>query len=258
MYKLLLVDDEVHTRNALCDYFPWDENGFEIAGQCENGMEALEFIKNNPVDVVLCDIEMPVMSGIDLARKLSSDKSKVKVVFLSAYRDFEYAQKAIIYGVRDYVIKPIRYREIVDVFTRIRNELNNEVIIPLSSSAENNKSLNECNYNEAVIKEVIKYLETNFRDASLEGAAQHVHMSAKYLSMFFRNKTGKHFSDYLASIRMQMAARLLKDIKYRAYEVGEMVGYSNPKNFTRAFKSYYHVSPKEFRSAGRNMEKNIL
>jgi len=258
MYKLILVDDEVQTRNALCNYFPWDENGFEIVGQCENGMEALEFIQKNPVDVILCDIEMPVKSGIDLAKELFADKHKIKIVFLSAFRDFEYAQKAIIYGVRDYVIKPIRYKEMVEVFARIRDELDNDILVPPSSHSDHHTVINDYNYNECVISEVIKYLENNYKDASLDGAAHDVHMSAKYLSMFFRDKTGRYFSDYLATIRMQKAAQLLKDIRYKTYEVALMVGYSNPKNFTRAFKSYFHKSPKEYRATGKSTRSSVL
>ncbi|UUZ94754.1 helix-turn-helix transcriptional regulator [Paenibacillus sp. P25] len=75
-------------------------------------------------------------------------------------------------------------------------------------------------------------------------------MNPYYLSKYFKSKTGENFSDYLTRIRMNTAAELLKDIKYKTYEVSEMVGYSSAKNFTRTFRKYFGQSPKEF----RNME----
>ncbi|UUZ79132.1 helix-turn-helix domain-containing protein [Paenibacillus sp. P26] len=75
-------------------------------------------------------------------------------------------------------------------------------------------------------------------------------MNPYYLSKYFKSKTGENFSDYLTRIRMNTAAEPLKDIKYKTYEVSEMVGYSGAKNFTRTFRKYFGQSPKEF----RNME----
>ena len=100
LYSLLVVDDEPGTRNTLCSCFPWEDIGFNIVFQANNGQEALDYIRQHPVDVVLCDIRMPVLSGIDLARELYLSKSPTKVVFLSGYRDFEYAKKALDFGVK--------------------------------------------------------------------------------------------------------------------------------------------------------------
>lgn len=106
MYKILIADDVAEICNGLSLYFPWHEFGFEVAGQAADGAQVMEFIASNPVDVLLCDIKMPVMDGIAVAKELFYRKSPVKIVFISAYKEFEYAKKALAYGVVDYLVKP--------------------------------------------------------------------------------------------------------------------------------------------------------
>ena len=103
LYELLLVDDEESSRNGLATYFPWEEQGFHICGQVSDGKKALEFLETKRVHVVLTDISMPGMDGIELARQIHEKQKHPCVVFLSAYDDFQYAQQAIRYGVRFYI-----------------------------------------------------------------------------------------------------------------------------------------------------------
>lgn len=246
MYKLIIVDDEAEIRDGLGHYFPWNQLGFEIVARLENGVQALEFIENNSVDVMLCDIKMPFMDGLELAKVLHSKNSKIKILLLSGYREFEYAREALRYGVKDYLIKPSRYDELIKVFSNIKQELafESEQLDSLPS-ADLSQGFN---YAEKVIGVIKTYVRENFQTATLEEAAQLVHMNSFYLSKFFKDKTGENFSDYLLGIRMNKAAQLLNDISYKTYEISEMVGYSNSKNFTRTFKKYFGKTPKEFRS----------
>lgn len=246
MYRLLVVDDEDEVRNAICNYFPWSTVGFEVIGQKSNGREALEFICHQPVDVVLCDIRMPVMSGIDLARECGKN---VKIVFISAYRDFEYAKKALSLGVRNYIVKPCKFNEIEDTFSKLRAELDEERTAG-NSSVRNHPAPDEPNvdaFSMKIISAVKDYLARHYKDATLEAAAELVHMNPNYLSVFFKNKTGQNFSGCVIDIRMRKAAELLRNIDYKIYDISGMIGYSNSKNFCRTFKHYYGKTPKEFR-----------
>ncbi|MFD0677511.1 MULTISPECIES: response regulator transcription factor [unclassified Paenibacillus] len=238
MYKLLIADDEYEIRNGLSNYFPWNETGFEVVSAAENGMQVIEYIANHTVDVLLCDIQMPVMTGIDVARELHRQKSPVKIIFLSGYKDFEFAQQALIYGVKNYIVKPTKYEDLMCIFMGIREELNRE-----------GKSACEGGISDKVIAVIKNYVKEHYRDAALEEAAKLVHMSPFYISKYFKQKTGENFSDYVISIKMQKAAQFLKEIDYKTYEISEMIGYSNPKNFTRTFKNYFGKSPREFRNA---------
>lgn len=250
MYKLLVVDDELETRNALCNYFPWCETGFSIIAQLENGKKALEYIQSNPVDVVLCDIKMPVMDGLELAEELQKMNSSLKVVLMSGYREFEYAHKAVTLGVKGYVVKPAKYRELMDLFTKLKDELDKHPLLLQPEDpfiTQQSKKEISCNLNDKIVSSVIGYIDENFKDATLEEAAKIVHLNANYLSQFFKQRTGQNFSDYLINVKMQKAAQLLKNINYKTYEVSELVGYSNAKNFTRTFKSYFGKNPREYR-----------
>ncbi|UUZ79021.1 response regulator [Paenibacillus sp. P26] len=239
MYKLLIADDEYEIRNGLSNYFPWSDVGFEVVSQAENGPQVIEYTETHEVDVLLCDIRMPRMTGIEVARELYSRNSPVKVIFLSGYKDFEFAQQALIYGVKNYIVKPTNYEDLYHIFMGIKEELNRE----------RKKAPGEESVSDKVIAVIKNYVQECYRDAALEDAAELVHMSPYYISKYFKQKTGENFSDYVISVKMQKAAQFLKEIDYKTYEISEMIGYSNPKNFTRTFKKYFGKSPREFRNA---------
>lgn len=126
MYRLIIADDEKVILKGLRDYIDWKEMGFQVVETFEDGKEALEYIKSNLVDVVLSDIEMAEVSGLELARYISEQKTGHKVVIVSSYKEFEYARKAVEYGVEYYLLKPIHIGEVKDVFHKIAKELEEE------------------------------------------------------------------------------------------------------------------------------------
>ena len=252
MYNLIIVDDELEIKNGLCNYFPWNEIGFQVAGQFSNGLEAFQYLLEFPADIVLCDIRMPFMTGIDLARELRERKINVDIVFLSGYREFDYAQQALIYGVKNYIVKPTKYRELVDVFTRIKTELDLRRETAGSSSPPSGKTPapETQGYYEKIIKTVKDYTSENYKDATLEEASRLVHLSPYYLSKLFKEKTEENFSDFLIRTKMQKARELLNDIQYKTYEISDLVGYKNSNNFTRTFKKYFGHTPSFYRNNG--------
>lgn len=249
MYKLLIADDEIEIRTGLTNYFPWEDIGFKVVAQAANGQEALDYIHEDPVDVVLCDIKMPVMTGLEFAEQIYKSNYKTKVILLSGFKEFEYAQQALKYGVKGYIIKPTKYNELLELFTNIKTSLDDHHTSsnePIEYSYHNEK----ISYNERIIKNVKSYVRENFQIATLASASSHVYMSPNYLSKFFKENTGFNFSDYLLKIRMEKSKELLEDISLKIYEISETVGYRDPKNFTRAFKKFYGISPRSFREHG--------
>lgn len=243
MYNLLITDDESEIRNGLSNYFPWHEFGYRVIGQASDGEEALAFIAGQPVDVLLCDIRMPTLTGIEVAERLFREHSDVKVILLSGFKEFEYAQSALQYGVKRYLTKPTKYAEIAEVFGQLKNELDRtkQASAPLPSAPENISG-------DQTIDKVKAYLHNNLAGATLESAAKHVFLNPYYLSKYFKTKTGENFSDFLTKLRMDKAAELLRLTSNKTYEISEAVGYSNAKNFTRMFRSYYGMTPREYRN----------
>lgn len=126
MYKVLLVDDEILVREAISAKVEWTQLGFELAGDCENGKEAIEFLKETPVDVVLTDICMPYLDGMQLSKYIYENLPQTSIIIFSGYSDFEYAKQAIQYKVSEYILKPVTKQELSEVLLRIREKLDSE------------------------------------------------------------------------------------------------------------------------------------
>ena len=238
MYRLILVEDDYQIRMGLSNFFPWNSIGFQLLKSFENGSRALDYLRVHKVDVVLTDIKMPVMNGLELAKELKDLSPDTLVIFLSAYRSFDYACEALDYGVRNYIVKSAKYDDLIEIFTSLKEELDNKTarVQPAAPSP----ALQPDNQ---IIRQVMEAIDSNVAHASLQYLADLVQINPVYLSRLFKEKTGMNFSDYILKKKMEMAATLLKSTNSTIYEISEMTGYSNDKNFSRAFKKYYGVSP---------------
>ena len=174
MYKLILVDDEIEIISGLKNYFPWHDIGFEVIGTFSNGKQALNFLAKNTVDVVLTDIKMPIMDGIELIRRLKEMEYEAVFVLLSGYREFEYAKSALELGVKNYIVKPTKYSQLCDVFTKIRMELDRKYTSEQGNPEKSNEIIDA---NVQIIKNIKKYVNMNYREVTLEKAAEHVRLN---------------------------------------------------------------------------------
>lgn len=127
MYKLTIVDDEEEVRRGILQKIDWNKFGFEVAGEAENGREALDLIEENIPDVVITDITMPLMNGLELAAILRDRYPTVKTVILTGFDDFKYAQQAIKYGVADYILKPVLPKDIGDLISKLKMQIDDEI-----------------------------------------------------------------------------------------------------------------------------------
>ncbi len=126
MYKIMIVEDNASTREGLCRNIPWAENNIEVIADLPNGKEAVEHLKKDLPDVVITDIVMPIMDGLALTHVIKQEYPDIKVIILSAYDEFEYAQEAIKTGVFDYVMKPFDYQCLLDTVKKALNEKKQE------------------------------------------------------------------------------------------------------------------------------------
>lgn len=127
MYKLILVDDEEEVRKGMLRKVDWAGHGFEIAGEAENGHEALAIAEKTPPDVVVTDIKMPFMDGIELSETLSKKYPTVKIIILTGFDEFEYARKAINLNVVEYILKPIASKEFTELLDKVKKRLDEEI-----------------------------------------------------------------------------------------------------------------------------------
>lgn len=123
MYKLLIVDDEELEREGMAEFIPWKDYDIELVGTAWNGVEGFEFIQKNKVDIVLTDIKMPVMDGLELISKIKENLLDIEVIVLSGYGEFEFTSKAMGYGIRHYILKPCDESKIVPVLDKVKAEI---------------------------------------------------------------------------------------------------------------------------------------
>ena len=182
MMKVLLVEDEVGTRNLLRIIVNWEEFHMKIIGEAQNGREALFRIQEEIPDLVVTDIKMPIMDGISLAEEIMKKYPQVKVIIVTAYDDFKYAQKALRAGAVDFILKPLKRQEVKEALARVGRQI--------ETVEEGAKE---------VMEQIRDYLEENYAQSSLSlsTTAERFYLNPSYLSRTFRKRTGIPFVEYL-------------------------------------------------------------
>lgn len=241
-HTVLIVDDEQEIRDGLCS-FDWKSLGFFVVGDVSNGAEALAFVEQTPVDVILCDIRMETMDGIEFARHVFERKIHSKIVFLTGYKDMELIRAAMRYGCFDYLLKPTRFHQLTEVFSEIGRQLEEEWRDEVSQRLR----YDESKISDFTIQVAQKYIESHLSDVSLDNLASYLRITPSYLSKTFKEKFGENFSEFCLRKKMDYARMLLKDPRMNINEIASQVGYTNPANFSRAFRTQFGESPKEFR-----------
>lgn len=123
LYTVVVADDEDELREAVCAMIPWQELGFRLVGSASNGLDALQLVEEYQPDLLLTDIRMPFISGIELARQVREMRPMTSIAFLSGYDDFEYAQQAIQYNIISYMLKPLTVKGLGDELRMIRQKI---------------------------------------------------------------------------------------------------------------------------------------
>ena len=159
MYRILLVDDEILVRDAIKENIDWKSLDCELVGDCENGKKAMEFVQEHPVDIVLTDILMPYMDGMELSHFLHDNYPEVVIVIFSGFGEFEYAKKAIQYGASEYLLKPVTAMEMTEVIEKmkqkvdqLRSEKNKmDKLTEISEKYRKNKQIIRSKHMEALV-----------------------------------------------------------------------------------------------------------
>lgn len=126
-YRLILVDDEENLRRGIIHRIDWEKHGFAVVGEAENGCNGLELAEQTRPDVVISDIKMPFMDGLEMSRQILKQQPNVKVILLSGFDDFEYAQEAMTLGISEYILKPISADELEAVLDKLHARITEEV-----------------------------------------------------------------------------------------------------------------------------------
>ena len=252
MTKVMIVDDEKYVRLGIKNGTDWSLIDCEVVGEASNGREGLELAKELKPDLVISDIKMPKMDGIELATNLIERFPSIKIIFLTAYDDFEYARSAIRIGVSDYLLKPFDDGELEGAVQRLMHlhpntdatstKLEDELIPLIDKSCMSNK----------YVAKAIEYIENNYidNDFSLSNLADSIGVSEGHISRLFKGEAGVSINNYLTRYRIRRAMDYLKDVSTKVYEVADKVGYQDIAYFSNTFKKLVGISPSEYQDKG--------
>ena len=253
MNKVLIVEDEDIMRKGLMFMPKWHEVDCIVVGEAVNGQDGLEKIQKYRPDIVIVDINMPVMDGLEMLEK-SIREYGYDAIIVSGYGEFEYARRGISLGVTEYLLKPIDYSKLYEAIRKIQAKRNADTNIKnaIRQIDAEKKKLGILEYKERktgnrYVDFMIQTIHDNYHTRlALTDISEQCRMSCTYLNVKFKNETGYTFNDYLNRYRIQKAVDLLRENQYKIYEIAEMVGFSDYKYFIKVFKKYIGCSPARF------------
>ena len=272
--RVLIADDEERICELIKFLGNFQEEGMECLPFAKTGKEALERVEKELPELLITDIKMPVFSGLDIAKEIARKKLPTKVIIVSAYSDFSYAKEGIQAGVSDYLLKPIKKKELQESIRKVKEELKEkkpiEEIIEeklegtiseqelsrekssLESFAEK-KTIEDlsldtpCSHLVSLSKKFIdQYFE---EDIGLEEVAEHCKVSASYLSTQFKKELSLGVNKYISGLRMERAKQLLAETNLSITEIASRLFYYDAKYFSKCFFEKMGMNPKDYRNS---------
>lgn len=237
--RVLLVDDEIMIREGFKRLFDWQAYDCEVVGEAGDGMEALTQIDTLRPDIVIMDINIPIMNGLKVIQLSRIKHPNTAFVIVSGYDDFSYCREALRLQITDYILKPVNYEEFGTCIDNLKISLFERRV---SAAAEPEKQ------EERTITGITRYLQEHLaEEISLSVLAEQFHLNPQYISQLFKSEIGVNFLAYLTNIRMEKAKKLLLSTSFSIAEVAEQSGYGDYRVFTKVFKKSEGITPSQYR-----------
>lgn len=237
MYRVVIIDDEPLVLKGIRKIINWETYGFIVIATFSDPEEAMKAIPNLRPELVITDIQMPEVSGIELLDALS-DINNIKFAVLSAYDKFDYAQKSLKYGVVRYLLKPIDPVDLIELIEAVKGELGSK---DPREEHDADKSIK--------FSEIVDYIDETFsnKNLNLKLLSDKFHIGYSYLSTQFKKETGVNFVTYLSKIRISNVMFLLKKTDKSLSEIAYECGYQDSQALYYSFKNHVGISPKVYK-----------
>lgn len=246
MLKVLIVEDEEMIRKGIVLTVDWAALDCVVVGEATNGVQGLEAARRLEPSLIITDLKMPQMDGIEMLTALRAEGCTAYVIILTAYDNFAYAQSALRLGAVDYLLKPFHDGDLENAVNRIQQRRQPAAeATPIGAARKGDKS--------KYVLEAMDYISKHYNepDISVGTVAQSLNISEGYLSHTFKKETDYTLLNYLTRYRIHKAMELLKDCRVKVYEVAEQVGYRDIAYFSATFKKYAGISPSEYQLSSR-------
>ena len=241
--KVMLVDDEPLVLEGYRKLFDWEKHGFTVICEASDGMTAVSLAHHYQPDIILMDINIPLLSGLDAVSAIRQKLPDTVFIIISGYDNFDYAQKAIHLGVVEYLLKPLKFDVLEETLDHIRQEL-----IKKRSSAMKQESTSG---NKRIYK-IISYLNDHITDSiTLKKLADEFYLHPAYISQLFKHETGLNYYNYLVRLRVDLAKRLLSTTDLSISQISGMTGFQDYRGFSQVFKRLEKMTPSKYRTLGQ-------
>ena len=246
MHNLLVVDDEPIVRKGIIGSIDCESLGIGKVFEAQDGAAALRVVQENDIDLILADINMPRMNGLDFAKAAKAVDGSIRIAMVTGYDYFDYAVSALRAGADEYVLKPVSKSDIASVLkklidmhkqTGVRKELES-----LDAHSQKNQAQNYKQQIKTIIEERLH--DSSF---SLSVLAEEIGLSTGYLSRLFKQNFNMPFRDYTLAQRINKAKILLIGSDKKIYEVSSKVGFEDPNYFSAMFKRETGYSPSGYK-----------
>ncbi|ANY67121.1 hypothetical protein BBD42_12095 [Paenibacillus sp. BIHB 4019] len=257
MLNLLVVDDEPLILAGLHSIITKADTGFLRVETANDGIEALEKLQSYEAHLILTDIQMPEMTGLELIHEVKRNNLCERFIILTGYNDFDFVRQALRYQVLDYLLKPIDKEELVSALQNAAQLIHEDLqlrevkgateykeTITEFTSLLDNKLLSE------PMSKILDYIHQHYAkfDLSLEQVAEFIELNPSYVSALFKKEAGINFIPYLHTCRVFKAQQLMNEHPKMAIDkISFQVGYENPRYFFKVFKKYAGLTPGQYR-----------
>lgn len=233
--KVLLVEDEKVIREGIKTILEEVIQGYQVLWEASNGEKALEILNIELPDLIITDIRMPKMTGIEFIRLLKEKNAGMPVIVISGHDEYVYVREALKLGVKDYLLKPISRQELASILDSI-------------FISEKGSEVEVVDDNGLIVSEIKQLINKNLEEnLSLDFISKVMGFHPNYLSSLFSNQTNIKLSDYILQQRILKAKELLENTNLKIYDIAHLSGFSNPKYFSSVFKRNEEMTPQQFR-----------
>ena len=242
MYKSLIIDDEKPVQIAISKLGRWHKYNIKMPELANNGAQGLKVMREIHPSIVFVDMNMPIMDGCSFLNVASKEFPECKFIVVSGYDSFNYAQEALRCGAIDYLLKPIEEEALSGAIEKALSMLSDHTTPEPAPSPE-------CMSQEEVAADIRDYIDCNYyQNIKLSILEEKYHFSASYLTKLFNTAYGYSIYEYLLKVRMERAKELLENPNIKVLDIAERLGYSDNHYFSKAFKTYYNISPTQYRN----------
>lgn len=238
--RVMIVDDEVTIREGFKRLFDWEKHGCELVAEAGDGMDAINQARNCHPDIMLVDINLPILTGLEVVKILKEQYPDMAFIIVSGYDEFGFCQEALRLRVAEYLLKPVNFDEIGRVIERLKVQM-----VEYQKEESISKAVRS---DEKIILQIIGYLKENLsEEITLQKLSDIFHLNSNYISKMFKEETRINYFAYLTRLRLDRAKSLLVSTSFSIGEIAEQVGFHDYRVFTRVFKEWEGISPSVYR-----------